>query len=304
MKKWMSRIPDNKNIVLINIPGSHDSTAYNMFCLGSCFAQTQDLDITSQLNIGVRLFDIRVTKRNNFFENNFMESIICCHGICDCYHYQNNKKINLTYLHVLKEIKNFLEENPSETVIIKTKSGRSNKTINLQIASEIFDTILGDISVEYDDKLTMGELRGKVVNIFSDNNNIEGTDIISIHNKYTNGYTNFNEFKVNGDLKVREIEELLEKYNYKFDEAEQYMKLPLHFETSCTGEFTKIIPLPRYEANTVNKFLREYNFRNGYYYGWISIDFIDEMITEKIIKSNFNENILFINDIIIDSFDL
>ena len=47
----MSRIPDEKSIVLINIPGSHDTTAYNMFCLGSCFAKTQDLDIASQLNI-------------------------------------------------------------------------------------------------------------------------------------------------------------------------------------------------------------------------------------------------------------
>lgn len=63
----MSRIPDEKSIVLINIPGSHDSTAYNMFCLGSCFAKTQDLDITSQLNIGVRIFDIRVTIKKFIF---------------------------------------------------------------------------------------------------------------------------------------------------------------------------------------------------------------------------------------------
>lgn len=69
MEKWMSKIPDEKNLVLLNIPGSHDSTAYNMNCLGSCFAKTQDLDITSQLNIGVRIFDIRVTQKSklNFF---------------------------------------------------------------------------------------------------------------------------------------------------------------------------------------------------------------------------------------------
>ena len=77
------------------------------------------------------------------------------------------------------------------------------------------------------------------------------------------GNRNYNEFKVNGDLKVKEVEELLEKYNYKIDEAENYMKLPLNYETSCTGEFSKIIPLPRYEANIVNKFLRNYNFRKG-----------------------------------------
>ena len=297
----MSKIPDNRALVLTNIPGTHDSTAYNMFCLGSCFAKTQDLDITSQLNIGVRLFDIRVTKKSNLFESDLINDIICCHGICDCYHYEKNKKINLTYEHVLKEIKLFLQENPSETVIIKTVSGRGNKLLNLQFASEIFDSILGDISVEYNDKFTLGELRGKVVNVFSNHNNIEGNYIISIHEKYMNGNRNFNEFKVNGDLKVKEIDELLEKYNYKIDEAENYMKLPLNYETSCTGEFSKIIPLPRYEANIVNKFLRNYNFRKGNYYGWISADFIDEFITKKIIESNFSEDDNIINDLSGDS---
>lgn len=293
MEKWMSIIPDNKKIVLMNIPGSHDSTAYNIFCLGSCFAKTQDLDITSQLNIGVRMFDFRVTKVNWCLkEKNWINSVICCHGICDCYHYEDNKKINLTYEHVLKEIRDFLNENPSETVIIKTESGRGNKYLNIQHASEIFDSILGDISVEYNTGLTLGELRGKIVSIF--HNYIEGgTDIINIHNKYNNGKNNFNEFKVDGNLKVTEIKDLLEEYNYTFDEAEKNIKLPLNYETSCTGEYYKIVPLPRYEANIVNKFLKEYDFKKGNYYGWIAIDFIDKLITRKIIETNFPENTIY-----------
>ena len=289
----MSIIPDNKKIVLMNIPGSHDSTAYNIFCLGSCFAKTQDLDITSQLNIGVRMFDFRVTKMNWCLkEKNWINSVICCHGICDCYHYEDNKKINLTYEHVLKEIRDFLNENPSETVIIKTESGRGNKYLNIQHASEIFDSILGDISVEYNTGLTLGELRGKIVSIF--HNYIEGgTDIINIHNKYNNGKNNFNEFKVDGNLKVTEIKDLLEEYNYTFDEAEKNIKLPLNYETSCTGEYYKIVPLPRYEANIVNKFLKEYDFKKGNYYGWIAIDFIDKLITRKIIETNFPENTIY-----------
>ena len=289
----MSIIPDNKKIVLMNIPGSHDSTAYNIFCLGSCFAKTQDLDITSQLNIGVRMFDLRVTKVNWCLkEKNWINSVICCHGICDCYHYEDNKKINLTYEHVLKEIRDFLKENPSETVIIKTESGRGNKYLNIQHASEIFDSILGDISVEYNTGLTLGELRGKIVSIF--HNYIEGgTDIINIHNKYNNGKNNFNEFKVDGNLKVTEIKDLLEEYKYTFDEAEKNIKLPLNYETSCTGEYYKIVPLPRYEANIVNKFLKEYDFKKGNYYGWIAIDFIDKLITRKIIETNFPENTIY-----------
>ena len=296
MEKWMSKISDNKKLVLINIPGTHDSTAYYLNCLGSCFAQTQYIDITSQLNIGVRKFDIRITKDNsccfwpeNNKNKNWTESIICCHGICDCFHSENGKKINLTYVSVLQQIKNFLNEFPSETVIIKTDSGRGNKFLNIQIASEIFDAILGDIAIEYNDKLILGDIRGKVVYIY--HNTIEGgTDIIPLHNKYTNGNSKFNEFKVDGELKVKEIRELLEIYNYNFNEAENNMKLPLNFETSCTGEFNKIIPLPKYEANIVNKFLKEFEFKKGTYYGWISVDFIDEIIIRKIIESNFCED--------------
>ena len=289
----MSKIPNKKKLSLLNIPGTHDSTAYNISCLGSCFAKTQDLDILTQLNIGVRLFDIRVTKNNSFFSNsnnfNFMNSLICCHGIFNCYHSENNKNIYLTYEYVLRIIKNFLEENPSEIVIIKTDSGRGNKFSNKENASEIFDTILGNIAVKFNNNYTLGELRGKVVYMFS--NKIEGgTDIIPIHEKYSNGNENFKEFKVDGELKVKEIKDLLEKYNYDFIEAEKNMVLPLNFETSCTGEFNKIIPLPRYEANIVNKFLKENYFKKGKYYGWISIDFIDEFIANKIIESNFYED--------------
>ena len=68
------------------------------------------------------------------------------------------------------------------------------------------------------------------------------------------------------------------------------MKLPLNYEVSCTGEFTKCIPLPKYEANIVNKFIKKYQFIKGIYYGWISFDFIDSFITEKIIDTNFLED--------------
>ena len=211
----MSKINDNKKLCLLNIPGTHDSTAYNISCIGSCFAKTQDIDITAQLSIGVRLFDLRVTKKSSLSSKNWMNSMICCHGIFNCYHLENNKKILLTYEYVLNQIKNFLKENPSETVIIKTDSGRGNKLFNIENAAEIFDTILGDISVEYNNKYTLGELRGKVIYMFS--NKIEGgTDIIPIHEKYTNGNENFKEFKVDGELKVREVKDLLDKYNYNF----------------------------------------------------------------------------------------
>ena len=45
----MSKLPDNKKLVLINIPGTHDSCAFYMNRLGSDFATTQYYNIKEQL---------------------------------------------------------------------------------------------------------------------------------------------------------------------------------------------------------------------------------------------------------------
>ena len=44
--------------------------------------------------------------------------------------------------------------------------------------------------------------------------------------------------------------------------------------------------------------MKENYFKKGKYYGWISIDFIDEFIANKIIESNFYEDNNINNEII------
>ena len=200
----MSKLPDDKKLVLINMPGSHDSAAFNMNYFGSCFAKTQDIDILEQLKIGVRILDIRVTLNTsccNVIEEEMEKDtdLILCHGICNCYYIENNKKKNLTYKDVLNQVRDFLLAYPTETIIFKTDSGRGKKNINLNRAGDIFGKLISDISIEYNEKLTLGEARGKVVytTYISDkitskgyqmyNTKIEkGTGIIDIHRKHTN----------------------------------------------------------------------------------------------------------------------
>ena len=312
MENWMSKLPDDRKLVLINMPGSHDSAAFNMHCFGSCFAKTQDLDIPEQLKIGVRILDIRVTINSSCFFNEIEEEIendtdlILCHGICNCYHIDNKKKKILTYKDVLNQVREFLIEYPSETIIFKTDSGRGNKNINLKRAEDIFGKFVGDISIEYNEKLNLGEARGKVVytTYKSDDTSLDGiqiyntkvkngTGIIEIHRKHTNNNKKYDEFKVGGKLKVREIDDLTKTFNFTLEEAEEREKLngdnfPINYETSCTGEFTRCIPLPKHEANIVNNYLMNFNFKKGNYYGWISVDFIDKLLTKKIIDTNNN----------------
>ena len=169
----MSNLSDDKKIVLKNIPGSHDSTAYYMNFFGSIFAKCQDLNIMDQLKIGVRKFDIRVTTNNNWNYCGLSEIIsdydldlICCHGICNCYYISDDgTKNNLAYKQVLLDMKQFLEENPTETIILSVSSGRGNKYNNIKRAAEIFDKLVGDFSINYNKNLTIGETRGKIINV-------------------------------------------------------------------------------------------------------------------------------------------
>ena len=55
MANWMSALPDNKKITRVTIPGTHDSGAISYVPFVGC----QMMDIRTQLNNGIRYFDLR-----------------------------------------------------------------------------------------------------------------------------------------------------------------------------------------------------------------------------------------------------
>ena len=63
---WMKDVNDSKIINEMSIPGTHDSGAlHSIFDVaGKC----QDIDINTQLNIGVRFFDLRLQLVENDFK--------------------------------------------------------------------------------------------------------------------------------------------------------------------------------------------------------------------------------------------
>ena len=85
-KNWISKLKDDTKIIDLYVPGSHDSTSYqnayyqetnNFFgkiakykYLRPCiekFTLTQNKSLYQQLNIGIRLFDIRFSFINNIW---------------------------------------------------------------------------------------------------------------------------------------------------------------------------------------------------------------------------------------------
>lgn len=314
MEKWMSHFPDDKKILLINIPATHDSCAYNMNYFASVFAKCQDLNIMEQLKIGVRKIDIRVAPNtctfscglNQLITDNDLD-LICCHGICDCYYTdKSGVKKNLTFKDVLLDMKQFLEENPTETIILTIDSGRGRGIPynNVKRAVQIFDKLVGDMSINYDKNLTIGQARGKIINItyktneltydgnpvFHSDNNL-GTGIDKIHKKFIPEFT-YSTFKVDGYLKVQEVLEFFKLHDLTFEQAEEEFKInnnqfPFSYSVSCTGEYESIAPFPKSQADIVNPFILNYNLKKGNYYGWLNFDFIDADVARKIIDTNF-----------------
>lgn len=307
MDKWMSKIPDDKKIVLINIPGSHDSASYCMNRAISCFAQTQYFDISQQLEIGIRKLDLRITSIGINRETN--EDIICCHGICDCYVAEDLcDQRKLTYKSILNDIRKFLEKNPSETVLVSTFLGRGQFQSIIR-AYDVFNQEVGDISITYNPDLILKECRGKIIistfldeEVQTNKKNkpivktrskslIKGTGIDEIHFRYKK--KNVNAFKVGGNLKVHEMKDMFNKYNMTLEEAEIMEKenptmFPIGYSISCTGENEIFLPYPIVQANIVNSFVsKEGFFKKGYYFGWINMDFVIVDITSKLVESNF-----------------
>ncbi|MCB1806531.1 MAG: phosphatidylinositol-specific phospholipase C [Candidatus Competibacteraceae bacterium] len=99
LPRWMAWLPDNLSIAELSIPGTHDT----MSRFGGDLVETQSLLLRAQLDAGVRALDIRARHYEDFFTIH--------HGI----EFQN------AYFgaDVLTVIEDFLDDNPSETIIMR-----------------------------------------------------------------------------------------------------------------------------------------------------------------------------------------
>ena len=105
---WMSQLPNDTLLSDISIPGTHDSGSTLDAKVGGLTitdtAKTQDLTISEQLSIGVRFFDIRLILENNELEV-----------------YHSTVKQNLSFREVLDDIYAFLDQYPSEALIMSIR---------------------------------------------------------------------------------------------------------------------------------------------------------------------------------------
>ena len=210
-RNWMSYIPDDKEILFINLPASHDTAANEMHPLAESVAKTQNSTIPEMLRFGVRKLDIRVALRELAEDEDDQDlNLGTCHGIFDCYYIDEfNNQRNYTLKNILLDIKKFLEENPTETVIIWTQSERGDNYENIKRAVELYEKIAGNIFIPYDKNLKLGDVRGKIVSTVYKKNSIDSQER-AIYHSGLDGCQTLNKFIYNLLINIMNHIKLLE----------------------------------------------------------------------------------------------
>ena len=264
---WMNEVDDNRLIVEMSIPGTHDSGAtHSIFDVsGKC----QDLTIKEQLKIGVRFFDIRLQIVNN--ELNVVHSFVD----------QKQK-----FEKVMKDINSFIEENPTEFIIISLKEDADSKNSTVDFDGKLIDDLKKYSNISFENKLpnTLKEARGKIyiLNRFSSDDIgipaymgwMDSTSF-SLDNLYVQ-----DNYCIN-DINVKK-QDILNAIKYTNDNN----ILSLNF-TSCYFDYgfppTYAVP----PAIDINAWFIDYlESDNDSHLGIMVMDFITKDICDEIIKRN------------------
>lgn len=147
---WMGMLPDSTLVCKLSVPGTHDSGAM----YGGAGLQTQGANISAQLEQGIRAFDIRLREKNGqlgVFHSNAFQQI----------YWETD---------VLPAFRQFLQEHPSETLIVslKCEGGSAEKYASLLSASLAKPANRACFVEDFQSGLTLGECRGKILFLHRD----------------------------------------------------------------------------------------------------------------------------------------
>lgn len=278
----MNGIGDSTLISDINIPGTHDSCAKHVALhhLTKC----QNKYISELLDMGVRLFDIRICKQG--------DNIIIVHAVIVCKKCPFGKPI--LFDDVLDTCRDFLTKNPSETVILSIK--RDSGPDDISTYKFFHEKYVRENSLWYTGASvpTLGEVRGKLV-LFNRNRteNFEkdevGLDFGSWEemSKEEIGNPVFRKFPLTGEEFV--IQDL-----YKSHPADKWKAVLSLLNAALPEKLLTInflsgndtIHSPRVYSRYINRKFMNYPLTSGKKYGWLLLDYADSKLIDKIVTSN------------------
>lgn len=283
----MSALPDAVSISQLNIPGTHNSAT--RFVSASWITKCQNADISKQLNMGVRLLDIRMELKNGTF--------VLVHSVIDCRKKRLPFSEKITFADVLADCLSFLEKHPRETLLlsIKEDDGR-NGDIFFARFHEQFIAPHKERWFLQNRFPTLGECRGKLVLLrrCGLGNFAQSPDTgLDLSHWPDQGSRKSHEARTcdmqNGQTKII----IQDRYSHLKKEKWKKVILPalqnadpsettayLH-ATSTAGGF-----IPFLSAKHINCRLLAFLQNNTKNYGWFMTDFITQELCEAITDHN------------------
>lgn len=298
------------------------------------YAKTQSLTLTRQLEAGVRYLDLRFSPKQG--------QLLLCHGnngkvavvnkAIKILSYLNPLQIlldrfNLPFLsldtefyayedeactvpitcdRVVTQVKDFLKEHPSETVIITAKKENGETEAFLKLFKEQIQKLQTEINPStqkeylytengrgvYTKMPTLSEVRGQILLMTPFYEELQAGDMLDAKNGA--GQTDYmgmtfryeNHWSVAANRKVRYIESFIENYSTEMSkDPEKHLAYANVLKTNASA----VLRQTPYEiAQKVSENLYAQNkLIKGRYYGWIMGDFMCEDICSEIWQTNY-----------------
>lgn len=266
---WMAQLDDERIIRTLSIPGTHDSGA--LYSIFDAFGKCQSLPISEQLTIGVRFLDIRLRLVD--------DELLVVHNFVD-------QKMNFREL--LPQLTQFLQENPSEFLIVSIKEEASALHSDGTF-SKALENMLGEYPdiVSSADQLPeqVGEARGKLYLLSRYPDNAMGIPCAD----HWQDNTSF------------ELQNLYVQDHYRLQATSEKLPDILHtFDVADSGQYALVLNYsscyispsfpPAYAgitAGRINPWLKTNLAETEGHVGVLICDFITSDLAQRIIGRNF-----------------
>lgn len=291
---WMSAVPDSTKLSNMSIPGTHDSCTQNVDM--RYIFQCQDASIATQLKCGYRYLDMRLVleKRSG------QETLVLKHNIARCKVSDSPFARTLTLADVLKDVYAFLNEHPSETVIMCMKAENSKDDV-AAVQKALYEMINQASERWYlkNEIPTLGAVRGRIVlaTRFDDKLQV-GSDRCGLYFGWADqgDRTVLTDPTAESAINSRETLYVQDRYNYDVDDKITAIRTCLDSSRAADDTFflnftstsgSGAVGHPKEYAKDINLDLYAYEWEAGKAYGVVIVDFGPKKIAEKIYGTNF-----------------
>lgn len=292
LNNWMKEIDDDKNLLSLDIPGTHDCvTQYVQF---SHISKCQNRNIYEQLCLGIRALDIRV-KSNG-------DRLCMVHGYAKAFNTPDKSGAAMDMADVLKHCYRFLKEFPEETIVFQFKND-SGREMEKCFHNLFYTYIKGNEDKWFLENRVpaMKEVRGKIYLIRRCRMDLNNPDFNN-----TNTGLDFsgwveqdtavpNPLILETDSVDNAVFVIQDRYKYRprprwsecikpfLDERIAFNGIYVINYLSTAGGLKG----PENNAKYINAQFMNYETDKSKYYGTTYLDFPHSDLTKKIIKNNF-----------------